>query len=186
MVTINKHLSKLVSTRNISVNAVIEIRLEKTGDEKEIFDLTAVAFEPMAYSDGAEPQVVNDLRADGDLTLSIVAVKNGKIVGHVAFSPIAISDNDINWFGLGPISVLPELQRTGIGSAIINKGLSLLKEKGAAGCALIGDPNYYGRFGFIGDGRLKYQQLPDALVQGLSFNDFYPEGVLTFRPAFGD
>ncbi|MDG1531714.1 MAG: N-acetyltransferase [Paracoccaceae bacterium] len=168
------------------MNAVIEIRLERTGDEKEIFDLTAVAFEPMAYSDGTEPQVVNDLRADGDLTLSIVAVKNGKIVGHVAFSPIAISDNDINWFGLGPISVLPELQRTGIGSAIIYKGLSLLKEKGAAGCALIGDPNYYGRFGFIGDGRLKYQQLPDALVQGLSFNDFYPEGVLTFRPAFGD
>lgn len=162
----------------------LKIRPERAGDEQAIFDLTATAFEPKAYSDGTEALIINDLRKDGDLTISLVAIKGGEVVGHVAFSPVAISEGNKDWYGLGPVAVRLNLQRTGIGSKIINLGLSILKSKGASGCALIGDPDYYERFGFKSDGKLHYEGLPDKLVQWLSFGDENPEGDLKFCAAF--
>ncbi|MEP2531752.1 N-acetyltransferase [Shimia sp.] len=162
----------------------LKIRDEVPDDAQAIFDLTAAAFEPKAYSDGTEAPIINQLRIDGDLTTSLVAVADGEVVGHVAFSPVTISGSSDGWYGLGPVSVRTDLQRTGIGSKIIRKGLSRLEANGAAGCALIGDPDYYGRFGFKSDGRLHYEELPDRLVQWLAFGDEDAEGVLEFCAAF--
>jgi putative acetyltransferase len=160
------------------------IRPEQPGDEEIIHDLTAAAFEPMSYSDGSEAPIIAGLRKDGDLTVSLVAVAGADIVGHVAFSPVAVGAESDGWYGLGPVSVWPDQQRQGIGSALIEEGLSILKAKGAKGCVLVGDPNYYGRFGFRSDGNLSYQELPPQYVQSLSFQGEPPTGQVKFSPAF--
>lgn len=164
----------------------MEIRNENIEEHDAIYKLTEVAFAPKSFSDGSEPKIISDLRACGDLTLSLVASEGGVLLGHVAFSPVSVGTVSSGWFGLGPISVLPEMQGKGIGSALIKEGLRILQNNGANGCALIGDPNYYSRFGFIADGNVHYQDLPDSHVQWFSFSDEKPEGYLTFSPAFGD
>ncbi len=160
----------------------MDIRPERPPDHDMIYALTKTAFAPMPYSNGEEAECVNKLRADNDLSLSLVADDGGDIVGHIAFSPVTLSTPLEGWFGLGPVSVKPGRQRSGIGGILINTGLDILRQRGAGGCALIGDPNYYKRFGFIGDGRLTYRNLPDGVVQWLSFSDVKPRGVLTFSP----
>jgi putative acetyltransferase len=160
----------------------MDIRPEIHTDIDAIYQLTQTAFAPMPYSDGDEGACINKLRADGDLTISLVAVEAQAIVGHVAFSPVTIAGVSDNWFGLGPVSAAPEKQKTGIGSALIKKGLAQIKSLGAKGCVLIGDPNYYCRFGFVGDGRLTYRDLPSEVVQWLSFTDEKPSGVLKYSP----
>jgi putative acetyltransferase len=71
---------------------------------------------------------------------------DGCVVGHIAFSPVTLSDGTRNWYGLGPVSVLPAYQRQGIGRALIWEGLSRLKEMNARGCCLVGHPDYYPMF----------------------------------------
>src|SRR5690606_39869862 len=79
---------------------------------------------------------------------SKVAESDGEIIGHVAISPVRISDSADGWFGLGPISVLPEFQGQGVGSQLMKSALDELEARGAAGCVVLGEPGYYGRFGF--------------------------------------
>ena len=131
------------------------IRFEKPDDADAIHELTRVAFEPMPYSSNTEARIVRDLRASGDLTLSLVAEEDGEIIGHVAFSPVTIGNVEDGWYGLGPISVKPERQRQGIGRALIERGLDVLRERDATGCALIGDPSVYRGVGFESDGKPK-------------------------------
>ena len=76
----------------------------------------------------------------------LVAELDGVLVGHVALSPVSISDGSVHWFGLGPISVLPVHQRRGVGSALMRAVLAALRQRGAHGCVLLGDPGYYGRW----------------------------------------
>ncbi|TIQ36990.1 MAG: N-acetyltransferase [Mesorhizobium sp.] len=160
------------------------IRPERPGDEQTIHDLTIAAFEPMSFSNGSEAPIITELRNDGDLTVSLVAVSGGGIVGHVAFSPVTIGVESDGWYGLGPVSVWPDKQRQGIGTALINEGLAILKANAAKGCVLIGDPAYYGRFGFRSDGNLSYQELPARYVQSLPFQSEPAIGQLKFSPAF--
>lgn len=160
----------------------MEIRPENPSDYAAIERITRAAFAPMPFSEGNEAECIAKLRADGDLTLSLVAIKDAKLVGHIAFSPVFINDSFDGWCGLGPVSASPEAQRTGIGSALIKEGLERLRQMDAAGCALIGDPAYYSRFGFVGDGRLSYRNLPARIVQWLAFNDTKPSGVLRYSP----
>ena len=160
----------------------MEIRPEAQSDYDTIHALTKTAFAPMAFSDGTEADCIDKLRADGDLVISLVAIDGSKLVGHVAFSPVYIDEASSGWFALGPVSVWPEFQKTGIGSALINEGLAQLKQRSVPGCVLIGDPKYYCRFGFIGDGRLSYRELPKEFVQWISFGDVRPRGALRFSP----
>ena len=90
----------------------MDIRPEIHTDIDAIYQLTQTAFAPMPYSDGDEGACINKLRADGDLTVSLVAVEAEAIVGHVAFSPVTIAGVSDNWFGLGPVSVAPKKQKT--------------------------------------------------------------------------
>jgi putative acetyltransferase len=160
------------------------IRDETPEDIDAIHDLTSTAFKPMPYSDGTEAEIVRRLRENGDLTISLVAEQDGEILGHVAFSPVTIDGAHDGWFGLGPISVKPERQRQGIGKALIARGLELLNEMGASGCALIGNPDIYSRVGFSSDGQLKYLDLDTRLVQRIVFRGSPPSGTLQFASAF--
>jgi putative acetyltransferase len=160
------------------------IRHENEGDADAIHALTAAAFQGKPYSDGTEAQVVDGLRAAGALTISLVAEDYDEIVGHVAFSPVTIGGRPGKWYGLGPVSVIPARQRRRIGTALIETGLAQLRDLGADGCVLLGDPAYYSRFGFVSDPALRYRDVDPRFVHRLIFTGDAPVGQLEFHPAF--
>jgi putative acetyltransferase len=160
------------------------IRAESPDEEDAIDALTRRAFAPMPFSDQREAEILRALRRDGTLALSLVAVEESEIVGHVAFSPVTIDGVHNDWFGLGPISVSPERQRQGIGRALVRAGLETLQASAANGCALIGNPAIYSRFGFVSNGRLQYPNTPAHLVQHIVFQGQPSTGTLKFATAF--
>lgn len=164
----------------------ITIRPEQDGDEAVIHGLTEAAFRDMPFSDGDEQHLVDALRRDGDLALSLVAEHAERIVGHIAFSPVTISDGSGDWYGLGPVSVWPELHRQGIGSALVRRGIADMAAKGACGLVLLGSPNYYGRFDFLSDPALSYRGPPLEYFQYLVFKGDRPSGVVTYAAAFSE
>ncbi|MBD1843669.1 N-acetyltransferase [Cyanobacteria bacterium FACHB-63] len=160
------------------------IRKETASDTEAITQVTIAAFKTLPISNHTEQFIINSLRAAGALTISLVAEIDGRVVGHIAFSPVTISDGTRDWYGLGPVSVLPEYQKQGIGKSLINEGLSLLKEVGAQGCALLGDPKYYSRFGFRNYPGLILEGVPQEVFLALPFNEKVPQGVVMFHEAF--
>ena len=132
-----------------------------------------------------EHLIVSGLREAGTLSLSLVAELDGRIVGHVAFSPVTINGEDTGWYGLGPISVLPELQKQGVGSALIKEGLAKIRAMGAKGCVLEGSPKYYQRFGFKSYPGLVYETSPaPEYFMALPFYEEVPEGIVEYHKAF--
>jgi putative acetyltransferase len=160
------------------------IRKETTSDIEAITQVTIAAFRTLPISNHTEQFIIKALRAAGALTLSLVAEINGKVVGHIAFSPVTISDGTKDWYGLGPVSVLPEYQKQGIGKSLINEGLSLLKQLGGQGCALVGDPTYYKRFGFKNFPELIHEGIPQGVFLALPFNKKIPPGIVVFHEGF--
>jgi len=160
------------------------IRNETEADVEAISEVTMAAFEKHPYSHQTEQFIINALRAADVLTISLVAEMDNKVVGHIAFSPATISDGSQGWYGLGPISVLPELQKQGIGKAMMHEGLLRLKAMGAKGCALVGDPNYYVRFGFRNIPGLIYEHVPQENFLVLQFDESRPQGIVTFHEGF--
>jgi putative acetyltransferase len=160
------------------------IRNETSSDIEAISTVTIAAFKNLAISNHTEQFIINALRDANALTISLVAEVDGKVVGHIAFSPIAISDGSLNWYGLGPISVLPKYQKQGIGKSLILKGLSLLKDMGGQGCALVGDPNYYKRFGFKNIPDLIHEGIPQEVFLVLPFDNKIPQGTVVFHKGF--
>lgn len=162
----------------------IVIRKEEEADDDSITNVTIEAFKNHPISQLTEHFIIKALRSAGVLTVSLVAEIEEKVVGHVAFSPVTISDGTKGWYGLGPVSVLPEYQRQGVGKALINKGLSLLKEKGAQGCALVGYPDYYEKFGFKNHPEMIYEGIPQEVFLVLPFSGNLPRGTVTFHEGF--
>ncbi len=120
----------------------IRIRPEVETDHPAIYDLTRRAFAPMRFAAGNEQDLISILRDLGALSLSLVAEHQGEVVGHVALSPVTHESGEAGWFGLGPISVEPALQRQGVGGALIAEAKRWLSDREARGCILTGDPNY--------------------------------------------
>lgn len=162
----------------------MNIRNETPADVAAITDVTIAAFRTMAISRHTEQFIIAALRAANALTISLVAEVQGRVVGHIAFSPITISDGSANWYGLGPVSVLPQYQRQGIGSALIREGLSRLKAMNAQGCCLVGHPEYYKRFGFKSPEGLAHEGVPAEFFFALSFDGHIPQGTVQFHEAF--
>jgi putative acetyltransferase len=162
----------------------MNIRHETNSDIEAISKVTITAFQNLAISNHTEQFIINALRDANALTLSLVAEVDGKVVGHIAFSPITISDGSLNWYGLGPISVLPKYQKQGIGKSLILKGLSLLKGMGGQGCALVGDPNYYKRLGFKNIPDLIHEGIPQEVFLVLPFDKIIPKGTVVFHKGF--
>lgn len=162
----------------------IQIRDETPRDIDAIADLTIAAFATLAISQHTEHYVVATLRAAGALAVSLVAELEGRIVGHIAFSPVGMSDGSDGWYGLGPVSVLPAHQRAGIGAALIEAGLARLKALDAQGCCLVGHPQYYPRFGFRNVAGLALPGVPPEAFFALSFDGHIPQGTVMFHEAF--
>lgn len=160
------------------------IRQETTADIEAVTRVTIAAFKTMPISQHTEQFIIRELRAAKALSISLVAELDGQVVGHVAFSPLTISDGSSGWYGLGPVSVLPELHKQGIGKALIKRGLSMLKEMGGEGCALVGDPAYYRRFGFKNYPQLIHEDVPQEYFMALPFVDKVPQGAIAFHQAF--
>lgn len=161
------------------------IRPETPADIPAVHALTEAAFRTAAHSAGTEQFIVDALRRAGALAVSLVAVADGTVIGHVAVSPVVLSGGEPDWYGLGPISVLPPRQRTGVGSRLMHAALQALRERGAAGCLLVGDPAYYNRFGFRPATGLEYPGVPPEYFMAVSFGAALPQGVATFHAAFG-
>jgi putative acetyltransferase len=160
------------------------IRSEAPGDAGAIRDLTRDAFRTAPHSDGTEAGIVGALRADGALTVSLVAVQGSEIVGHVAFSPVSIGDA-AGCYGLGPISVRPDLQRQGVGQALVLAGLERLRTLDAAGCVLLGDPGWYARLGLVSDPAVWYGERPSPDFQHLVLKGPPAKGEARYHAAFG-
>jgi putative acetyltransferase len=113
-----------------------------------------------------------------------VAEVDNRVIGHIAFSPVTLSDGTPNWYGLGPVSVLPEYQQRGIGKALIEEGLSRLKDLKAQGCCLVGHPEYYKQFGFENVSGLVHEGVPPEVFFALSFDGHISQGDVNFHEAF--
>jgi putative acetyltransferase len=164
------------------------IRSEQVHDLAAIRALVYAAFENHPHqppgSSPIEHKIVEAHRDAGALSLSLVAEEEGRIVGYIAFSPVLVGGNACGWYGLGPVAVLPSRQRQGIGSALIEKGMEELRARNAAGIVLLGEPEYYGRFGFKTHPRLTLEGVPPKYFMALPLAAPVPAGGVTYHSAF--
>jgi putative acetyltransferase len=162
----------------------MEVRNEEKSDIPAIEKVTIEAFLNAPHTGHTEQYIVRELRSSDALSISLVAEHQGEIVGHVAISPVNISDGATDWFGLGPISVSPSIQRSGVGSKLMQSALEALKNSGASGCVLLGDPAYAHRFGFQPESGLVYPDVPSEYFQAIQFSGLLPNGIVTYHEAF--
>jgi len=162
----------------------MNIRPEKESDIPAIRHVHAEAFRVHPFSRQTEHFIVEHLRKAGALSISLVAETEDGVAGHIAFSRALIGGNDAGWFLLGPVGVLPALQRKGIGSALVREGLAALRNLDAAGCILVGDPHFYERFGFASLPQITMPEVPQEYVLSLPFGKEIPSGILGHHEAF--
>ena len=165
-------------------NPGMVIRDETGADIGAITEVTIAAFENLEISNHTEQFILEALRAANALLVSLVAELDGRVIGHIAFSPVTISDGTRNWYGLGPVSVSPEYQRKGVGKALIKEGLSRLKNLNAQGCFVVGHPEYYRKFGFRNVPGLVHEGVPQEVFFALFFHGHTPEGTVAFHDGF--
>ncbi len=162
----------------------MSIRPETSADHAAIREINIAAFAKHPFSRQTEHLIVEALRNDGALALSLVAEAEGRVTGHIAFSEAPVEGRDLGWFLLGPVAVWPDLQRKGIGSELVLSGLASLRERNASGCVLVGDPGYYTRFGFRQAVGLTWPGVPSEFVLCLPLVGTEPNGAITHHPAF--
>ncbi|HET6352147.1 MAG TPA: N-acetyltransferase [Coriobacteriia bacterium] len=161
----------------------VVIRPESPADVDAIRRINVAAFLVHPMSQQTEHLIVDALRESGALEVSLVAHLGESAVGHIAFSKAKVGSSD-GFYLLGPVAVLPDSQHNGIGSALVSAGLEELRMRGAEGCVLVGDPGFYGRFGFRSLPGLEYEGVPGEYVLGLSFGADSPVGEILANEAF--
>jgi len=177
-------LSTVVEEKGSPMPAFV-IRDEQERDAAAIRAITLAAFANMPYSQQTEAAIVEALHAAGALAVSLVAVEGDDVVGHVAFSPVTINAAAApGRYGVGPLSVRPDRQRSGIGSALMREGIARLQALGAKGCVVLGDPAYYERFGFRAKSGLTVPHVPPQHLRFLDLEADWPAGVVAFHPGF--
>jgi putative acetyltransferase len=162
----------------------IQIRRETAADAPAIEAVTISAFLNAPHTSHTEQFIIRALRRAGVLAISLVADAQGTVIGHVAVSAVSISDGASGWFGLGPLSVVPAHQGRGVGSRLMQEALRNLREQGAAGCVLLGEPDYYSRFGFRADPNLILPDVPPEYFQAISLDSSRPHGTVSYHEAF--
>ncbi len=160
------------------------IRDELPSDFSSIDEVNRAAFEHDPHSLHNEQAIVRALRAAGLLTISRVAELDGQVAGHVAISPVSISDSTPGWYGLGPVAVTPGYQGRGIGQKLVREALGRLRSLGGAGCVVLGNPKYYSRFGFRPNPALVLPGVPPEYFQTLTFTGTEPKGEVTYHESF--
>ncbi|MNX35438.1 hypothetical protein D3C86_657040 [compost metagenome] len=159
---------------------------EETSDDREVIR----AVNRLAFGGDTEGELIDRLRADGDVLLSLVAQVDGEVVGHILFSKLKSETRGgtIKAAALAPMAVTPEFQGRGIGTSLVERGLALCRERGYTAVVVLGHPDYYPRFGFsaqkgqaldspyseAGEAYMALELVPGALV-GVSGSVRYPE-----------
>ncbi len=161
------------------------VREERPGDEVAIHAMTRRAFEGHPFSDGDEADVIDRLRKDGDLLLSLVAEDEGTIIGQVTYSTARLSNGEDGWMVIGPICVEPARRGEGIGRALMDAGEQAMKARGVKGITVLGDPQIYGRFGYVRHTPMTLAGELGEFLQVKSFGAPIPAATLTYAPAFG-
>lgn len=162
----------------------LSIRPEQTTDQAAIEHIVRSAFLMEIYSNQTEHLLVNELRKNQALTLSLVAEYQQQILGYLAFSAVTINGQHLGWHGLAPLAVAPSWQNQGVGSQLVQAGLATLHALGTAGCVVLGDPHYYGRFGFRTTSDLSLAEVPAEYFQALKFKEHAVKGVVEYDIAF--
>lgn len=160
------------------------IRGETPRDVEAIDAVTIAAFRNAGHTSGTEQFIVRALREAGQLAVSLVAEEDDAVVGHVAASPVMLSGGDAGWYGLGPVSVAPAFQGRGIGGRLVRQALNGLRTRGAAGCVVLGEPGYCGRFGFAAEASLVLPGVPPEYFQAIAFTGVVPAGTVVYHEAF--
>lgn len=160
------------------------IRQETAADVDGIRAVTERAFADHPHSNQTEHRIIDSLRESGAMTYSFVAEIQGEIVGHLALTNVTVGDAKTGWFGLGPMAVDVPLQRRGIGSKLVMRGISHLQSLNASGCALLGAPTFYGRFGFQSSPEVILPGFPSEYVLVRTLNGPAPSGAIRYHPAF--
>lgn len=167
----------------------MQIRHEHEGDPASISRLIRAAFTGHPHhalgAEPIEPMIVEALRAAGALSLSLVAKDEEGIVGHIAFSEVLVGGIRVGWHGLGPVCVHPRRQRQGIGAMLVEQGIAAIRQRGARGIVLLGEPGYYGRFGFRADPSLVLEGVPAEYFLALPLGTPVPAGKVSYHAAFG-
>ena len=134
----------------------MKIRPERAEDAAAIRAILVSAF-----AASAEAELVERLRCDGDLALALVADQDGELCGYVAFPKLVVEDAGriSDAIGLAPVAVMPDRQRLGVGGALIREGHRLLAERGASLIFVLGDPDYYARFGYNLDAAAPFESI---------------------------
>lgn len=135
-----------------------------------------------AFPTSAEADLVEKLRKADIELISLVAIENKSLVGHILFSPVTLEiDNaDLKIMGLGPMAVLPKYQNKGIGSKLVNAGLHQCMAQGYDAVAVLGHPNYYPKFGFLPSKIFKIKSEYDVPVDTFMIKELRP-GILNSR-----
>ena len=162
------------------------IRPERPSDIDAIRSITTAAFVAVPQSRQTEAAVVDALRSAGALAVSLVAVDDsGEVVGHVAVSPLTVDGrSDCGWYGGGPLSVRPDRQSRGIGTALARAAGERLAALGARGCVIVGEPGYYRRFGAVTGSAVLLPGVPAENVLVLAPDGSIPSGEVAFHPAY--
>ena len=169
---------------------MIALREEQAKDIRAIRDVNEIAF-----GGPAEADVVDKLRQTCSELLSIVAVDGNEIVGHILFSPVTVESNDgvIRGMGLAPMAVLPKHQRKGVGTALIERGLALLRERAYPFVIVLGHADYYPRYGFVPASRYglesQWEGIPDEAFMITVFDRDVlngVQGVARYRDVFNE
>ena len=166
---------------------MITIRLEEIEDQKGIRRVNELAF-----GQAMEADLVDALRTNAHPHISLVAIVEEGIVGHIFFSPVSIESESGTFtaMGLAPMSVLPEFQNQGVGSRLVDEGLKKCREMGHSVVVVLGHPNYYPRFGFIPahlKGLRSEYDVPDDTFMVLELNENAlagRRGLVKYHPEF--
>ena len=168
---------------------IVTIREEKSGDERQIRVVNQQAF-----GQNGEADIVDKLRQTCPNLISLVAVLEELIVGHILFSPVTVQTKEriITGMGLAPMAVLPDFQRQGMGSRLVKAGLDVVERAHFPFIIVLGHPTYYPRFGFVPASQYgiksEYENVPDDAFMILVFEKAALDGVsgvAKYRPEFG-
>lgn len=167
---------------------MITIRKELPDDIGAIHTLIEQAFDQPD-----EAKLVDRLRENGALTISLVAVQDSAVVGHIGFSPVSIEPGapDFKALGLAPVAVLPQFQNKGIGSKLVRAGLDECRKHGIDIVVVLGHPEYYPRFGFVPAKPHGITWEHEAPAEAFMVKELHAgalaavRGTVRFRPEFG-
>jgi putative acetyltransferase len=165
----------------------VTVRPERPEDQPDIYHVNREAF-----GQDEEADLVDAIRRAGAATLSLVAVRDGQVVGHILFSPVSIASHETTHpaVGLGPLAVLPDYQGQGVGSSLVQAGLAACREAGHGIVIVLGHPDYYPRFGFRPaslDGISWEHDAPDEAFMVVELREGAlagVSGVARYHPAF--